>query len=64
MSNDMLCIDRLTKTYPGGKRAVDALSLRVRPGEIYGFIGHNGAIVKYKYRKEGYMPSFFISDFY
>ena len=43
MSNDMLCIDRLTKTYPGGKRAVDALSLRVRPGEIYGFIGHNGA---------------------
>ena len=43
MSNDMLCIDRLTKTYPCGKRAVDALSLRVRPGEIYGFIGHNGA---------------------
>ena len=43
MSNDMLCIDRLTKTYPDGKRAVDALSLRVRPGEIYGFIGHNGA---------------------
>ena len=43
MSNDMLCIDRLTKTYPGGTRAVDALSLRVRPGEIYGFIGHNGA---------------------
>ena len=43
MSNDMLVIDNLTKTYPGGKRAVDALSLRVRPGEIYGFIGHNGA---------------------
>ena len=34
MSNDMLCIDRLTKTYPGGKRAVDALSLRVRPGRF------------------------------
>ena len=43
MSNDMLVIDGLTKTYPGGKRAVDGLSLRVRPGEIYGFIGHNGA---------------------
>ena len=43
MSNDMLVIDRLTKTYPGGKRAVNGLSLRVRPGEIYGFIGHNGA---------------------
>ena len=39
----MLVIDRLTKTYPGGKRAVNGLSLRVRPGEIYGFIGHNGA---------------------
>ena len=39
----MLVIDGLTKTYPGGKRAVDGLSLRVRPGEIYGFIGHNGA---------------------
>ena len=43
MSNDMLVIDGLTKTYPGSKRAVDGLSLRVRPGEIYGFIGHNGA---------------------
>ena len=43
MSNDMLVIDGLTKTYPGGKRAVNGLSLRVRPGEIYGFIGHNGA---------------------
>ena len=39
----MLVIDGLTKTYPGGKCAVDGLSLRVRPGEIYGFIGHNGA---------------------
>ena len=32
-----------SKTYPGGKRAVDDLTLHVRPGEIYGFIGHNGA---------------------
>lgn len=39
----MLKIKDLTKTYPGGKRAVDGLSLNVKPGEIYGFIGHNGA---------------------
>ena len=39
----MLRIDHYSKTYPGGKRAVDDLTLLVRPGEIYGFIGHNGA---------------------
>ncbi|MFV0412582.1 MAG: ABC transporter ATP-binding protein [Oscillospiraceae bacterium] len=39
----MLNIEHLTKTYPGGKLAVDDLSLQVAPGEIYGFIGHNGA---------------------
>jgi ABC-2 type transport system ATP-binding protein len=40
---DILEIINLTKTYRGGKRAVDGLSLSVRAGEIYGFIGHNGA---------------------
>ena len=40
---NILEIDGLTKVYPGGKRAVDGLSLSVRAGEIYGFIGHNGA---------------------
>lgn len=39
----MLEIRNLTKTYPGGKKAVDDLSLTVGTGEIYGFIGHNGA---------------------
>ena len=39
----MLEIKNLTKTYKGGKTAVDDLSLRVRAGDIYGFIGHNGA---------------------
>lgn len=39
----MLKIQRLTKVYKGGKRAVDDLSLTVEPGDIYGFIGHNGA---------------------
>ena len=39
----MLRIENFSKTYSGGKRAVDELSLHVRPGVIYGFIGHNGA---------------------
>ena len=39
----MLRIEHYSKTYPGGKKAVDDLSLHVLPGEIYGFIGHNGA---------------------
>ena len=38
----MLKIEHLTKTY-GDKKAVDDLSLHIRPGEIFGFIGHNGA---------------------
>ena len=37
----MLKIEHLTKTY-GEKKAVDDLSLHIKPGEIYGFIGHNG----------------------
>lgn len=39
----MLTISHYTKTYPGGKTAVDDLSLHVPAGEICGFIGHNGA---------------------
>ena len=38
----MLEIEHLTKTY-GEKKAVDDLSLHILPGEIFGFIGHNGA---------------------
>ena len=38
----MLKIEHLTKTY-GETKAVDDLSLEIRPGEIFGFIGHNGA---------------------
>ena len=38
----MLKIEHLTKIY-GDKKAVDDLSLHIRPGEIYVFIGHNGA---------------------
>lgn len=43
MSEVLLEIQNLQKTYPNGKRAVDSLSLTVCAGEIFGFIGHNGA---------------------
>ena len=39
----MLNISHYTKTYPGGKTAVENLTLHVSPGEICGFIGRNGA---------------------
>jgi ABC-2 type transport system ATP-binding protein len=38
----MLKIENLTKAY-GEKKAVDNLSLHIKPGEMYAFIGHNGA---------------------
>jgi len=39
----MLTINNLCKTYKGGKKAVDHLSIQVEAGDIFGFIGHNGA---------------------
>jgi ABC-2 type transport system ATP-binding protein len=33
----------LTKIYPGGVKAVDALDLEVRRGEVFGLLGPNGA---------------------
>lgn len=39
----MLTISHLSKTYKNGKKAVDDISLEVAAGDIYGFIGHNGA---------------------
>ena len=39
----MLEIRDFSKTYKGGKRAVDHLTLTVNAGDIYGFISHNGA---------------------
>lgn len=39
----MLEITHFSKTYKNGKRAVDDLNLSVKAGDIYGFIGHNGA---------------------
>lgn len=39
----MLTINNFSKTYKGGKRAVDNISLQVESGDIFGFIGPNGA---------------------
>lgn len=39
----MLEIRHYSKSYGGGKKAADDVSLSVMSGDIYGFIGHNGA---------------------
>lgn len=39
----MLEIINFSKTYKGGKRAVNHLNITVKAGDIFGFIGHNGA---------------------
>lgn len=44
MSNKaMLEIKHYSKSYSGGKKAADDVSITVESGDIYGFIGHNGA---------------------
>ncbi|NLK99580.1 MAG: ABC transporter ATP-binding protein [Clostridiales bacterium] len=39
----MLSIRNFSKSYKGGKKAVDSLNLDINSGDIFGFIGHNGA---------------------
>jgi ABC-2 type transport system ATP-binding protein len=39
----ILEIKNYSKTYGEGKKAADNVSLKVMSGDIYGFIGHNGA---------------------
>lgn len=39
----LLEISELTKTYRGGRRANDGISLDVAEGEVVGLLGHNGA---------------------
>ena len=41
--NVMLAIKNYSKSYSEGKKAADNVSLDVCSGDIYGFIGHNGA---------------------
>jgi len=43
MGNNGIEVDGLVRDFKGGVRAVDAIDLRVAPGEIYGFLGPNGA---------------------
>ena len=40
---NMISIKNYSKTYSNGKKAVDNLSLEVLPGDLFAFIGHNGA---------------------
>lgn len=39
----MLEIKNFSKIYQNGKKAADGINLTVADGDIYGFIGHNGA---------------------
>ena len=39
----MLKINNFSKSYGGDTKAADNVTLHVEPGDIYGFIGHNGA---------------------
>ena len=36
-------LENLSKTYPGGKKAVKGVSLSLEKGEVFGFLGPNGA---------------------
>ena len=39
----MISLQGVTKQFPGGKVAVDRLTLEVKGGEVFGFLGQNGA---------------------
>lgn len=36
-------MNSLSKIYEGGKKAVDSVSLSLSQGEVFGFLGPNGA---------------------
>lgn len=44
MADNLLVLDKLSKRYAGTRSlALDSVSLHVAPGEVYGFLGANGA---------------------
>ena len=43
LATSAITIDGLTKVYKGGKRALDAVSLNIPRGTIFGLLGPNGA---------------------
>ncbi|MFL6776129.1 MAG: ATP-binding cassette domain-containing protein, partial [Sphingomicrobium sp.] len=43
MEEPAICIESLSKTYAGGKRALNEVSFDVPRGEIFGLLGPNGA---------------------
>ena len=42
-NNDIIVVDKLTKIYDNGKKAVNGLSLGIPPGQVFGLLGVNGA---------------------
>lgn len=42
-NNDIIVLDKLTKVYDNGKKAVNGLSLGIAPGQVFGLLGVNGA---------------------
>ena len=42
-ADEVIHTEQLTKVFPGGLKAVDALDLSVQRGEIFGLLGPNGA---------------------
>ena len=40
---ETVTIQKLSKTYSGGKEALKQLSLSLNEGEVFGFLGPNGA---------------------
>src|SRR5665648_61116 len=43
MADNSIEVEKLTREFKKGPRAVDGIDLTVAPGEIYGFLGPNGA---------------------
>lgn len=40
---DAVVLKNLSKTYPNGKKAVSCIDFSLKQGEIFGFLGPNGA---------------------